>query len=152
MSPHASTPNFFATLLRNTKGDADELRAYPQYVNAKAYDVLRQITPLVLEHQGDDSMIGVRPPVSFDGVVDDTPQSFKMGDYTLHVTFNDDVMGENIKFLTLCVMSLGLRNELIGSITRAMDCMQRLQQPAPQAGWGLQHLSRTTNGRPAGLA
>ena len=52
-----------------------------------AYDVLRQLTPLVLEHQGDDSMIGVRPPVSFDGVVDDTPQSFKLGDYTLHVAF-----------------------------------------------------------------
>ena len=52
-----------------------------------AYDVLRQITPLVLEHQGDDSMIGVRPPVSFDGVVDDTPQSFRLGDYTLHVAF-----------------------------------------------------------------
>lgn len=52
-----------------------------------AYDVLRQLTPLVLEHQGDDSMIGVRPPVSFDGVVDDTPQSFRLGDYTLTVAF-----------------------------------------------------------------
>ena len=52
-----------------------------------AYDVLRQLAPLVLEHQGDDSMIGVRPPVSFDGVVDDTPQSFRLGDYTLHVAF-----------------------------------------------------------------
>ncbi|MET0164502.1 MAG: pectate lyase, partial [Vicinamibacterales bacterium] len=72
------------------------------------------------------------------------------GDYTLHVTFNDDVMGENIKFLTMCVMSLGLREELIDPIVRAMDCMHRLQQPAPQAGWGLQHLSRPTNGRPAG--
>jgi hypothetical protein len=27
------------------------------------------------------------PPVSFDGVVDDTPQSFRLGDYTLHVAF-----------------------------------------------------------------
>ena len=71
------------------------------------------------------------------------------GDYTLHVTFNDDVMGENIKFLTMCVMALG-ETRLIDNITRAMDCMQRLQQPAPQAGWGLQHLSRPTNGRPAG--
>ena len=52
-----------------------------------AYDVLRQLTPLVLEHQGDDSMVGVRPPVSFDGVVDDMPQSFRLGDYTLHVAF-----------------------------------------------------------------
>jgi hypothetical protein len=52
-----------------------------------AYAVLRQIAPLVLEHQGDDTMIGVRPPVSFDGVVDDRPQSFRLGDYTLHVAF-----------------------------------------------------------------
>jgi hypothetical protein len=52
-----------------------------------AYSVLRQLAPLVLEHQGDDSMIGVRPPVSFDGVVDDRPQSFRLGDYTLHVAF-----------------------------------------------------------------
>lgn len=71
------------------------------------------------------------------------------GDYTLHVTFNDDVMGENIKFLTLCVMTLG-RTDLIPNITRAMHAMRRLQQPGPQAGWGLQHLSRDTNGRPAG--
>src|SRR5262245_43333475 len=71
------------------------------------------------------------------------------GDYTLHVTFNDDVMGENIKFLTMCVMSLG-KTELVDNVVRAMECMRRLQQPAPQAGWGLQHLSQPMNGRPAG--
>ncbi|MES2941892.1 MAG: pectate lyase [Pseudomonadota bacterium] len=74
-------------------------------------------------------------------------------DYTLHVTFNDDVMGENIKFLTMCVMTLG-RKDLVPNIVRAMDCMQRMQwtsaiNPA-QSGWSLQHLSRETNGRPAG--
>lgn len=37
-----TTPNFFAEILRNTKTGADELRAYPQYVNPKAYDKLRQ--------------------------------------------------------------------------------------------------------------
>jgi Tc toxin complex TcA C-terminal TcB-binding domain/Neuraminidase-like domain/Salmonella virulence plasmid 28.1kDa A protein len=36
-----ATPNFFAELLRNTKASADELRAYPQYVNPKAYEKLR---------------------------------------------------------------------------------------------------------------
>ena len=36
------TPNFFAEILRNTKGDAEELRAYPEYVNATAYQTLRQ--------------------------------------------------------------------------------------------------------------
>lgn len=74
-------------------------------------------------------------------------------DYTLHVTFNDDVMGENIKFLTMCVMTLG-RKDLVPNIIRAMDCMQRMQWTstanAAQSGWSLQHLSRTTNGRPAG--
>ena len=81
------------------------------------------------------------PPDSWAGMED--------GDYTLHVTFNDDVMGENIKFLTMCVMSLGM-TWLVRDIRRAMDCMKRLQQPGPQAGWGLQHLSRPRNGRPAG--
>lgn len=71
------------------------------------------------------------------------------GDYTLHVTFNDDVMGENIKFLTLCVTALG-ETRLIGNIQRAMECMRLMQQPGPQAGWSLQHLSRPTAGRPAG--
>ncbi|KQP18443.1 pectate lyase [Pseudorhodoferax sp. Leaf267] len=71
------------------------------------------------------------------------------GDYTLHVTFNDDVMGENIKFLTMCMLSLG-RSDVLNAITRAMECMRGLQQPAPQAGWSLQHLSRTTNGRAGG--
>jgi hypothetical protein len=71
------------------------------------------------------------------------------GDYTLHVTFNDDVMGENIKFLTMCIVALG-ETRLVEPITRAMDCMRLLQNPGPQAGWGLQHLSRVTAGRNAG--
>ncbi|HSD46068.1 MAG TPA: hypothetical protein VLB87_05575, partial [Pyrinomonadaceae bacterium] len=33
--------DFFAEILRNTKTTADELRAYPQYVNPKAYATLR---------------------------------------------------------------------------------------------------------------
>ncbi|GKT20893.1 pectate lyase [Acidovorax sp. SUPP3334] len=71
------------------------------------------------------------------------------GDYTLHVTFNDDVMGENIKFLTMCVMALG-ETRLLGPVARAMECMRLMQQSGPQAGWSLQHLSRPKDGRPAG--
>jgi hypothetical protein len=36
-----ATPNFFAEVLRNTKASAEELRAYPQYVNPTAYSTLR---------------------------------------------------------------------------------------------------------------
>jgi hypothetical protein len=37
----APSPSFFAEILRNTKASAAELRAYPQYVNPKAYQKLR---------------------------------------------------------------------------------------------------------------
>lgn len=44
-----ATPNFFAEVLRNTKAGADELRAYPQYVNPKAYAKLKSARyPLAL--------------------------------------------------------------------------------------------------------
>lgn len=71
------------------------------------------------------------------------------GDYTTMVTFNDDVSGENIKFLLMCFMSLG-ETRLIEPVKAAMECMRLMQQAAPQAGWGLQHLAVDRNGRPAG--
>ncbi|MFJ4922848.1 pectate lyase [Streptomyces sp. NPDC088725] len=79
----------------------------------------------------------------------DAQHGMEDGDYTHHVTFNDDVLGENIKFLLMCVSALG-RRDLIAPVQRAMACLRRMQQPAPQAGWGLQHLSREKDGRPAG--
>lgn len=69
------------------------------------------------------------------------PQRFPLAspaDYTTHVTFNDDVAGENIKFLVLCYRAFG-DEALRPVISRAMDAYVATQQPAPQAGWGLQH-------------
>jgi PelA/Pel-15E family pectate lyase len=57
------------------------------------------------------------------------------GDY---ITFNDDVAAENIRFLTMVWQTLGDRRAL-DSISRAMNIFLVTQQPAPQAGWGLQH-------------
>jgi len=53
-----SNPNFFAEILRNTKTNATELRAYPQYVNPEAYKKLKQAKypltlPLDLFTEGD---------------------------------------------------------------------------------------------------
>ena len=56
---------------------------------ADAYAVIEQLTPLILEHQGDGTMVGVRPPVSFEGVVDTMPQEVRLGDYTLRVGFRN---------------------------------------------------------------
>jgi hypothetical protein len=79
----------------------------------------------------------------------DVAHGMEDGEYTQHVTFNDDVLGENIKFLLLCVSGLG-RRDLVRPVVRAMQCLRRMQQPGPQAGWGLQHLARAAGGRPAG--
>ena len=63
-------------------------------------------------------------------------------DYTGYLTFNDDVAGENIKFLIFCYQTLG-EKRLLPAIHRAMDCFLACQQPAPQAAWGLQHYPDT---------
>ena len=59
-------------------------------------------------------------------------------DYTSFITFNDDVAGENIRFLIQVWQTLGDKRAL-GAIDRAMDIYVKTQQPAPQAGWGLQY-------------
>lgn len=55
----------------------------------QAYDVLRQLTPEIVAAQGTGRMRGFTPRVSFDGVADETPQSFVLGGYRFTVTFVD---------------------------------------------------------------
>jgi PelA/Pel-15E family pectate lyase len=61
-----------------------------------------------------------------------------MPDYTGYITFNDDVAGENIKFLVMLSQSMGDKR-VMDPIKRAMDCFKATQQPKPQPAWGLQH-------------
>lgn len=61
-----------------------------------------------------------------------------MADYTRHITFNDDVAGENIKFLIMVAQTMGDKR-VTDPIRRAMDSFRVTQQPKPQAAWGLQH-------------
>jgi len=56
---------------------------------AGAYGLLRQLTPTLLAHQGRGTMRGFRPPVSFDGKVDESPQTLTLGDWTVKVSFVD---------------------------------------------------------------
>ena len=70
--------------------------------------------------------------------VDDAPALHGRPDYTRYVTFNDDVAGENIKFLLMVWQSMG-DQRVMDAINKAMDIFVATQQPAPQAGWGLQH-------------
>ena len=52
-----------------------------------AYALIAQLKPLIVSHQGRGTMHGVRPVVSFDGVVDDDPVDVQIGGYTLNVSF-----------------------------------------------------------------
>lgn len=61
-----------------------------------------------------------------------------LADYTGYITFNDDVAGENIKFLVMVQQTLGDPRAL-PAIRKAMDCFVACQQPQPQPAWGLQH-------------
>jgi beta-galactosidase GanA len=54
-----------------------------------AYRVLNQIAPVVLAHQGKGTIRGFRAPVSYEGVLDETPRTFDLGGYTLNVTMVD---------------------------------------------------------------
>lgn len=67
-------------------------------------------------------------------------------DYTSYITFNDDVAGENIKFLVMCYQALG-DARVLDAITRAMNSFIVTQQGQPQPGWGLQY---TLDLKPAG--
>lgn len=60
------------------------------------------------------------------------------GDYTGYITFNDDVAGENIKFLIMAYQVLGEARAL-PAVQRAMNSFLVTQQGQPQPGWALQY-------------
>jgi Pectic acid lyase len=67
------------------------------------------------------------------------PQRYPLdADYTRLVTFNDDVLGENLKTLIMAYAAQGSARAL-GALRAGMDCVVAMQQPMPQPGWGLQH-------------
>lgn len=59
-------------------------------------------------------------------------------DYSSFLTLNDDVIPENIEFLTYCYQALGMQ-ELKEPIYRAMYLIISMQQGAPYAGWADQY-------------
>lgn len=53
----------------------------------KCYQLVEELTPLILEHQGKATMVGVTPRVPFDEQEISTQEVVKLGDYELTVTF-----------------------------------------------------------------
>jgi beta-galactosidase GanA len=54
----------------------------------QAYRVLKQLAPVINQHQGSGKVHGFKAPMSYEGVVDAAPQRVNMGGYTLQVSFN----------------------------------------------------------------
>ncbi|TFW21542.1 GH35 family beta-galactosidase [Duganella callida] len=59
-----------------------------KYSLPQAYRVLKQLSPVINQHQGNGRMHGFKAPMSYEGVVDTAPQMVNMGGYTLKVSFN----------------------------------------------------------------
>jgi Domain of unknown function (DUF5597) len=58
-----------------------------QKVVAEAYDVLDQLTPLILENHGTARIVGIKTPVAFDGAQELGAQAFTFGQYVFDVRF-----------------------------------------------------------------
>lgn len=118
------------------------LRMYLEKRDERFAEPLERAVRFVLDSQYDNGGWPQRFPF-----VEDAPALHGRPDYTRYVTFNDDVAGENIKFLLMVWQTLGDQRAR-DCIDRAMEVFIETQQPAPQAGWGLQH--RLSDLKPVG--
>jgi len=113
------------------------LRMYVERRSSRLRPAVEKAISFVLDSQYENGGWPQRFPF-----VDDAPSLHGRPDYTRYVTFNDDVAGENIKFLLMVYQTLG-DDRALAAIRRAMGVFIATQQPAPQAGWGLQHHNET---------
>ncbi|MGB5687967.1 MAG: pectate lyase [Woeseiaceae bacterium] len=109
------------------------LRMYLERKDEQIAAALQKAISFVLDSQYENGGWPQRFPF-----VDDAPALHGRPDYTRYVTFNDDVAGENVKFLLMVWQTLN-DPRAPESIKKAMRIFAATQQPAPQAGWGLQH-------------
>ena len=63
------------------------LKPEDQQALSDAYQVIDQLTPLILAKQGTGQMVGIRAPANFEGAVDLTEQQFTLGDFTFTAHF-----------------------------------------------------------------
>jgi beta-galactosidase GanA len=59
----------------------------------RSYALLAELATVILANQGRGTMVGVMPPVSFDGTVNDAPQERRLGDFALTVSFQSTGAG-----------------------------------------------------------
>lgn len=108
------------------------LRMYMEKKDKRYGDCLEKCINFVLESQYPVGGWPQRYPLMYD-------HNFQgREDYSSFLTFNDDVIPENIDFLLQCHQALN-RPELKDVIIKAMRMTILLQQPKPYAGWSDQY-------------
>jgi beta-galactosidase GanA len=76
------------------------LKPEEQKTLGESYDVIDQITPLILANQGTEKLVGIRAPAQFDGTVDLAPQEIALGNYKFTVRFKQPApisVGANVE-------------------------------------------------------
>ena len=109
------------------------LRMYLEKKDERFSAALEKAIRFILDSQYENGGWPQRYPF-----VEDAPELHGRPDYTRYITFNDDVAGENIKFLLMVWQTMGDKR-VMDAINRAMGIFIATQHEAPQAGWGLQH-------------
>lgn len=56
---------------------------------SETYSLIRELAPLILDHQGRDTMWGLRPNISYEGVVQLNGYQRTFGDFRARITFKD---------------------------------------------------------------
>ncbi len=108
------------------------LRMYLEDLNPAYKPSLDKAINFVLESQYPIGGWPQRYPLKYDFSHHGKP------DYTSFYTFNDDVVWENVNFLTQCYLTLG-EERFLDPIRRGMNFYVITQQGDPQAGWGQQY-------------
>ena len=105
------------------------LRMYLEELNPAYKPALDKAIDFVLESQYPVGGWPQRYPLKHDFSHHGRP------DYSSYITFNDDVVWENVNFLIQCYVTLG-EQRLLDPIRRGMSVYLVTQQGRPQAGWG----------------
>jgi beta-galactosidase GanA len=92
-APEAPANAFFAIGRHDSIGFSPfsiENISEPEAARLKsAYAVLESLSPLILQHRGQGTMTAVRAPVTFDGAVDESPQTLSLGEWRMTATVVD---------------------------------------------------------------
>jgi hypothetical protein len=90
----------------------DSLDADTSSAITESYDLLTQLAPMVVAHQGKGTMAGLLP----EGAEQRLPQQLRLGDYVLNVSFDRPTQSDYERTLWRTVIALGATNMFLPAL------------------------------------